>query len=418
MGKAILGSMAIFTEAFSQIDISEEEILTISSRIDFVHLFDGIPDSRMQGKIKYRLPDLLFLIFLVKLRERTNCFMEIAGHIKINRKLYEKYGLIKNEQCPSHDTIRRVMMMVDGDALYQEIVNRFHGFLRSLEDEIRGSSAYRHLAMDGKSVNGSGRADGTKNPKANQHILNIYDCGLSTCIYSESIDEKTNEIPVGQAILEKMELKKTVVTADAMHCQKKTASIIHAGKGVYVLTVKDNQSLLLEEIRTRFEKSPGKIHRHEREKRIIEILPLPKSYATDGFTGMKVFVRMTSSAGKGIAERCFIANTVNEELICEAIEGRWMIENDLHKEKDTFFYEDRIRFTNKNAVHNMAIMNNLAMQIVRIYQAVAEPDLYMAKLTVHDLPVESVQRILAVMSSDEIIKTIKSKLYVKKKSMR
>jgi uncharacterized protein YoaH (UPF0181 family) len=66
----------------------------------------------------------------------------------------------------------------------------------------------------------------------------------------------------------------------------------------------------------------------------------------------------------------------------------------------------------------MAIMNNLAMQIVRIYQAVAEPDLYMAKLTVHDLPVESVQRILAVMDSEEIIKMVKSKLRAKKKSTR
>jgi predicted transposase YbfD/YdcC len=417
MGKAILGSMALLTEAFTQIDISEDDILTISSRVGFVHLFDNIPDPRAQGKVTYRLSDLLFLIFLVKLRERTNCYMEIAAHIKINRRLYEGYGLIENGQCPSHDTIRRVMMALDGDALCQETVGRFYAFLLSLEDEIKGG-AWRHLAMDGKSVNGSGRANGTKSPKANQHILNIYDCGLATCILSEPIDEKTNEIPVGQAILGKMDLRKTVVTADALHCQRKTAQTIHGKKGIYVLTVKDNQPLLLEEIYARFKKSPGKIHRHEREKRIIEVLLLPKGYATDGFSGMKVFVRMTSSCGKGTTERCFISNTSNEELICEAIEGRWSIENGLHKEKDTFFYEDRIRFTNRNAVHNMAIMNNLATQIVRIYQAVAEPDLYMAKLTVHDLPVESIQRILAVMGSDEIIEEVKSKLCAKKKSMQ
>jgi predicted transposase YbfD/YdcC len=308
------------------------------------------------------------------------------------------------------------MMMLDGDALYEETINRFYEFLLSLEDEIKRSDTYRHLAMDGKSVNGSGRADGAKNPKTNQHVFNVYDCGLSTCIHSEPVDEKTNEIPVGQDILEKMELKKTVVTADAMHCQKKTASIIHARKGVYVLTVKDNQPLLLKEIYARFEKKPDKIHRHEREKRIVEILPLPKGYATDGFIGMKAFVRMVSSAGKGVCERCFITNTVNEYLICEAIEERWMIENDLHKEKDTFLYEDRIRFTNKNAVLNMAIMNNLALQLVKIYQAVAEPDLYTAKHTVYDLPVESIQRILAVMNSAEIINKVKSELRAKKKS--
>jgi predicted transposase YbfD/YdcC len=418
MGKVILGSMAVFTEAFRQIDISEDELLTIASRIDFVHLFEGVSDFRMQGKVTYRLADILFLVFWVKLSKRTNCFMEIAVHIKINRRLYEKYGLIKDGQCPSHDTIRRVMMALDADALYEETVNRFYEFLLSLEDEIRESGTYRHLAMDGKSVNGSGRSNDTKNPRANQHVFNVYDCGLSTCIHSEPIDKKTNEIPVGQHILEKMELKKTVVTADAMHCQKKTASIIHSKRGVYVLTVKDNQPLLLEEICARFEKTPEKIHRHEREKRIIEILLLPKGYATGGFCGMKAFVRMASSAGKGTCERCFITNTVNEELVCEAIEGRWMIENDLHKEKDTFLYEDRIRFTDKNAVHNMAVMNNLAIQLVRIYQAVAEPDLYMAKHTVYDLPVESIQRILAVMNSAEIIRMVKSELRAKKRSGR
>jgi hypothetical protein len=76
----------------------------------------------------------------------------------------EKYGLAKNGQCPSHDTIRRVMMMLDGDAIYNETVNRFHQFLRSLEDEIRKGGAYRHLAIDGKSVNGSGRAGSCDSP--------------------------------------------------------------------------------------------------------------------------------------------------------------------------------------------------------------------------------------------------------------
>jgi uncharacterized protein YoaH (UPF0181 family) len=42
----------------------------------------------------------------------------------------------------------------------------------------------------------------------------------------------------------------------------------------------------------------------------------------------------------------------------------------------------------------------------------------MAKLTVHDLPVESVQRILAVMGSSEIMKMVRSELRAKKKSMR
>ena len=36
-------------------------------------------------------------------------------------------------------------------------------------------------------------------------------------------DEKKNEIPVAQELLKTMDLKNTVLTADALHCQKETA---------------------------------------------------------------------------------------------------------------------------------------------------------------------------------------------------
>jgi len=418
MSKHIRGSMALLSESFQSIDISEEEFLTISTRIDYIHIFDDIPDGRMGGKIKYRLGDILFLIFLAKLRERTNFCMEIAAHIKINRRTYEKYGLITNGQCPSHDTIRRILMTLDGEALYERTIERFYEFLCTMEEEIKSRDSVRHIAVDGKSVRGSGRSDDSATPRSATNILNVYDCTLATCIHSEPIDEKTNEIPVAQSLLESMNLRGVVVTADAMHCQRQTASIIHKQGGYYLLTVKENQPLLLKEIAARFEKDSDKIDHHVREKRVIEILLLPKSYATDGFNGMKAFVRMRSSVRKNSVVRYFITNIKDAELICEAVEDRWAIENGLHKEKDVFFYEDRIRLTNKNAIRNMVLMNNLAMQITRIYQVVAEPDFYMAKLTVHDLPIESIQRILAVMSSAEIIKMVKADLRAKKKNRK
>ena len=38
--------------------------------------------------------------------------------------------------------------------------------------------------------------------------------------------DKSNEIPAVQQLLEVMQLKGAVVTADAMHCQKETAALI------------------------------------------------------------------------------------------------------------------------------------------------------------------------------------------------
>ena len=76
-------------------------------------------------------------------------------------------------------------------------------------------------------------------------MLNVYDTDTGMVIECIPIDEKESEIPAAQAVFETMDLSNTVLTADALHCQKVTAGIIANQKGVYILTVKENQPLLL-----------------------------------------------------------------------------------------------------------------------------------------------------------------------------
>lgn len=49
-----------------------------------------------------------------------------------------------------------------------------------------------------------------------------------------------------------MDLKGSIVTADAMNCQKETACVIIESKGDYVLALKGNQSLFHEEVQEYF----------------------------------------------------------------------------------------------------------------------------------------------------------------------
>lgn len=58
-------------------------------------------------------------------------------------------------------------------------------------------------------------------------------------IYQKETSTKTNEIPIMQSMLLAMDLKNKVITADAMHCQRKTEQIIRDNEGDYVLQVKD-----------------------------------------------------------------------------------------------------------------------------------------------------------------------------------
>lgn len=105
------------------------------------------------------------------------------------------------------------------------------------------------LAVDGKVSRGSGRKETGEGPVKAMQMLNVYSCDTGICIGHKPIGEKTNEIPSAQEILELMELKGMIVTADAMNCQKETAAVIHDGKGEYVLALKGNQGLFYEEVK-------------------------------------------------------------------------------------------------------------------------------------------------------------------------
>lgn len=414
---AIINSMLIISESFKAAHISEEDIYETMSTVQFIHYFEKLKDWRNPDRITYKLHNLLLMAFLVILSEGINSFYGIADHVDICREKYIRYGLIENNKAPSHDTFRRVFELLDAQELYSQTIQCFYDFLLELETAVRGNGTYKHLAVDGKEVRGSDRSENSQKPKSNVQILNIFDDGLQTCIHSEAIPEKTNEIPTAQDFLKGICLKKTVITADALHCQKKTADIIAKKMGIYVLTVKENQLLLLEEINARMDNPKSAVTVIERNQRAFEIYHLPRNYETDGFTGMKTFVRMSSQkhSSRKADIRCFISNSADESLILSAIEGRWCIENGFHKEKDNFLNEDRFRSAQKNTVLNLAIMNNLALQLVRIYQAISGLDLHKAKIYMRNYPMEGIQKILNVMDSQEIIGKVQKEMVKIKK---
>ena len=253
-------------------------------------------------------------------------------------------------------------------------------------------------------MRGSGRSESTKNPKRNIAMLNVYDSCLYTALVSEPIGEKENEIPTIQRYLPHLCLKHSVLTADALHCQKKTAELISDGKGIYLLTVKDNQPLLLKEIHARFANPRIKIARYACDDRVIEIINLPNSYALrDEWKNLKSFTRMTSAKNKKKeCIRYFISNTQDHRLIIDGIEQRWAIENEYHKPKDIDLHEDGWKTTSKNALKNIATLNNLALLIIHMYAAISGKIFRKAKVYVQNNPHDSINFILGTMSSQEI----------------
>ena len=114
--------------------------------------------------------------------------------------------------------------------------------------------------------------------------------------------------------------------------------------------------------------------------------------------------------------RYFISNTDDEKLIIEGIEKRWLIENDLHRPKDIDFGEDTVRSTDKNALQNIAILNNLGLQLMRMYQALSGKPFIKAKRGMQAESVDCMNYILGIMGSEEIVSSLIEELHKQKKT--
>ena len=390
------------------------------SHTGFLHLFDNVKDPRREGQIVYRLSDILLMMLLYTLQQKRQSMTHLPDWLQAKKTQLEAVGVIRNGQVPSHDTFRRICLILDPTHIRSTVIQRFKEYLDQLNEASKDPEhkSYDLINVDGQAFNGSGRSEDTKNPCGNISTLNVYNAGMYLNLEGIPIPEKTNEIPVAQELLQKMNLKGCIVTADALHCQKDTCRIIREKKGHYVLNVKDNQPTLCTEIKSRIE-NPEKTNTLERGKRTFKLYHLPSAYARDGFTGMQTFVKMISTGRKGTCTRYFITSLKDEETICEAIEERWSVENDLHRTKDVTLDQDRFRISDRNACGVIGAMNDIAFVIIKLYQVLTGKEtLAKAKAWFEADPIEATRELVAIQSSEEITEKLVAALESKHRKKR
>jgi hypothetical protein len=94
------------------------------------------------------------------------------------------------------------------------------------------------LVLDGKAVRGS---RGTQ-------LVGAINARSGRTLGVQAVADKSNEIPAGQTLLERLDLDGTIALMDALHTQVETArSIVQEGGGDFVLVVKGNQETLLDQ---------------------------------------------------------------------------------------------------------------------------------------------------------------------------
>lgn len=333
---------------------------------DFPKFFASIHDPRIERGKKHKLSDVL-VIALIGVMCKAETFMDIEN-LACHYEDWLKSFLELPHGIPSHDTIRRVLMVVSPIALAECL----HNFLKAIRPEGEG------LAIDGKSIRSFNRNSPNK-----LHILHAYLTGSGLCVGHLPTEEKSNEITAIPPILKQLNVKDCVITIDAMGCQENSAKEIVDGGNHYVFTLKDNhpkfKALVEEEFRlfgeealsiSTVEKGHGRL-----EERSYCVLPAPLGPDVRAWYGIVSIVQVTRKflcikTKKETVEVTFYISSLPPQStgrIARAIREHWHVENCLHWVLDVTFNEDNIKVFQKNSAENLSVLRKIGLNLFKLH---------------------------------------------------
>ena len=284
------------------------------------------------------------------------------------------------------------------------------------------------LSVDGKVSCGSARKETAGGKVKALQTLNVYSGDYGICLAQKFIEEKTNEIPAAQEILRLMDLEKTIVTADAMNCQKETAAVTVGGKGDYVLALKGNRALFYDEVKSYFDEGMRRnIQKEGGYKKTAELeqggTAIREYYITEDtgwfrekkkWKGLKSFGMvhkvLKKTDGSRIEEdRYYICSIEGDaEEFERAARGHWGVENCLHWHLDFTFRDDKNTSMAKTGSKNLQIMKKIALSILRL---VKESYKLSMKRIRYDLSLDfenGIEKMLSLLNIDSIKKVLDS----------
>jgi predicted transposase YbfD/YdcC len=333
--------------------------------------FGEVGDPREAAKVKYPLPEVLFLVTCATIAGCDD-YDEIADwgehHLGFLRGFSEYFFGV-----PQEDWLRVVLNRID-PALFEACFAAWTAALRPDGADL--------IALDGKTLRRSGDAAAGRKPL---HLVSAWASTQRLVLCQEAVDAKENECTAILAILGRLTLKGALVTIDAIATNPTVAEAITQAGGDYVLALKRNQPTLHDEVARYFadpdaagiqtlaitDKDQGRIEtRTYSVSQEVDWMTGDRRYPDEPrFPALKSLVKTTTRTewrGKITEEtRYFISSApLAPPRAAQAIRAHWGIES-LHWVLDVTFKEDQSRLRRGHGAQNMALVRRLAFNLVR-----------------------------------------------------
>lgn len=341
--------------------------------------FESLDDPRHTRNRKHLLGDIAVIAVCGIL---CGCDGPTAIHrwAKHRESWLARYLALPNG-IPSRDGIRRLLVALKPEA-FQRCFRAWVADALPSDADTSG----RLVAIDGKTCRGS--HDAAKGLGA-LHVVSAWASEEGIALGQVATDAKSNEITAIPLLLEQIDPAGTLVTIDAMGCQRGIVEQVVAGGGDCVIAVKDNQPKLLDAIRGYFwdhlerdlEDLRYRCHEtldagHGRiDERSYYLAKVPRDFAAgQDWPWVKAIgyaVRITRHAdGTGSDEVRYDLSTryLSGKRFGEAVRGHWGIES-MHWVLDVNFREDDSRARERTLGNNLSWLRRFAVTLLKRHPA-------------------------------------------------
>lgn len=327
-----------------------------------------IEDTRSNINQKHDLIDVMFLV-ISALASGCEGWQDIEIYGEEKLAWLKKYRPFING-IPRRHTIARILRAVVAESLLEA--------LAQWVNEQRTTQHKPVIAFDGKVLRGSYRND----KKTALQLVTAYDTERGLVLSQKPTETKNGEINVVRQLIDILNVKGSIITVDALHCQRETLEKIAEKKAHVVVQVKNNQPKLREAVVSQFqavfdaqkEKVVTEIkqeHHGRKERRYVFQLKakLPEELKDKWPTVRSIIAveRHRLSNGKGTVETSYYISSLspNNKLIGHYIRQHWRIENSQHYVLDVVFKEDESRIALDGAVENIALFRRFVMNMLQ-----------------------------------------------------
>jgi predicted transposase YbfD/YdcC len=211
-------------------------------------------------------------------------------------------------------------------------------------------------------------------------MVTAWGCEQQMVLAQIATDAKSNEITAVPKLLEMLALKGTIVTVDALNCQREIAQQIVDQGGDYALALKGNQGTLHDDVVTYLNDPASKT---VTAKPVVEadhgrIETRTATVSTDiewlqnyhrwpGLAAIGKVDRTRETKGKTTGETAYylFSAPLSPERGNEVVRSHWGVENRLHWRLDVTMNEDQDRIRLDNGPHNLAVLRHMALNVMQ-----------------------------------------------------